>query len=499
MEAFSTEFAHQQFFSPITPVSNFGYQRRVPAVLNENARSSLQHQRFQVQCEQPSIPGWTLNLISFNRKRNWLAKFAPMSEIVLTEKELEQRTTPEGAGSGWLLAITRALLELQASFCSRCKGVPLENIFEGLWSGHFGLLEDLTTAIQATTTCDLCQVVNDAYKNKRSMLLKVPCDREHGQTTDLREFIIILDVCAAVTPAGLTTLWLTHGYSISRLMPWPPTSTSIRLDLFRKQIQRCEREHRQCAHPVPVDIPNLRVIDCSSRRIVAAPRDCVYLALSYVWGRIPRIPAIRDVLPASIHSTLKDALIVTQDLGYNYLWVDQYCIDQEAKDSIKAGQLAQMNSIYNNAQVTIIAASGADVTSGLPGVRFTPKSESFIRSREHITICTSINDLFTLTNKSVWMSRAWTMQEAMFAHRRLIFTEDQVFLQCRTQCYGEPQCLPHGVIQWPIFSGMPIPFAADLRDNVHGPYFFAIAQAITTYTRRHLTEAGDILHALRDF
>ncbi len=280
-------------------------------------------------------------------------------------------------------------------------------------------------------------------------------------------------------------------------MPWPPVSTSVRLDLFRKQIQQCEREHRLCAHRVPAEIPNLQVIDCSSRKIVAAPQSCVYLALSYVWGRISRIPAVKDVLPASIHSTIEDALIVTQELGYNYLWVDQYCIDQEASDTVKAGQLAQMNSIYNNAQVTIIAASGVDVTSGLPGVRCTTKSETFIRSRENITLCTSVKDLYTLTNESVWMSRAWTMQEAMFAHRRLIFTEDQVFLQCRTQCYGEPQCLPHGVIQWPIFSGMPIPLATDLRDNIHGLYFFAIPAAITTYTRRHLTEASDVLHALQ--
>lgn len=59
---------------------------------------------------------------------------------------------------------------------------------------------------------------------------------------------------------------------------------------------------------------------------------------------------------------MEDAITVTQSLGYRYLWIDQHCIDQS--DPVqKQYQIANMDKIYANSDLTIIAAAG-EIHSG---------------------------------------------------------------------------------------------------------------------------------------
>ena len=55
-------------------------------------------------------------------------------------------------------------------------------------------------------------------------------------------------------------------------------------------------------------------------------------------------------------------------LGYDYLWVDSICLSQKDLDNPSTLTEA-MNSIYECAYLTIIAAAGKDAEAGLPGVR----------------------------------------------------------------------------------------------------------------------------------
>jgi len=65
--------------------------------------------------------------------------------------------------------------------------------------------------------------------------------------------------------------------------------------------------------------------------------------------------------------TIEDAITVTKAIRFQYLWVDQYCIDQ-GDENEKQRQIQQMNLIYKCADLTIIAAAGDGRNYGLPGV-----------------------------------------------------------------------------------------------------------------------------------
>lgn len=128
-------------------------------------------------------------------------------------------------------------------------------------------------------------------------------------------------------------------------------------------------------------------------------------------------------------------------MGFDYIWIDKYCINQNNKAE-KGGQISQMDSIYYNAEATIIAAAGSDSTYGLPGIGH--------RSRQTYPSVTTkdINGVSTLKNpqtaiqSSKWSTRGWTLQEAVLSRRRLVFTDDQVYFDCKAMNCHESLSTP---------------------------------------------------------
>ena len=100
-----------------------------------------------------------------------------------------------------------------------------------------------------------------------------------------------------------------------------------RVDFKRAKtwIDACKVSHPGCTARSPKVLKSLRVIDCVIRSVVPAPQDCVYVALSYVWGMpttcdAPRSSALLDQLPLTVDNSIDATLM----LGYRYLWVDKY-------------------------------------------------------------------------------------------------------------------------------------------------------------------------------
>ncbi|GAP92092.1 putative HET domain-containing protein [Rosellinia necatrix] len=107
-----------------------------------------------------------------------------------------------------------------------------------------------------------------------------------------------------------------------------------------------------------------RAIDCSKRPPIVRdiPWSEKYVALSYVWG------SGSEQWP----QTVKDAVVVTRIMGYNYLWVDRLCIDQSNPDE-QMFLISKMDAIYEGAELTIVNAAG-DARAGLPGIWQTPRT-----------------------------------------------------------------------------------------------------------------------------
>lgn len=87
-----------------------------------------------------------------------------------------------------------------------------------------------------------------------------------------------------------------------------------------------------------------------------------WVALSYVWGHSSG-DAGPEVFPQALPNTIEDAIKVTEEMGYRYLWVDRYCIDQK-EEAQKLDLIAKMDIIYRAADLTIIAAAGLDEVLG---------------------------------------------------------------------------------------------------------------------------------------
>lgn len=90
-----------------------------------------------------------------------------------------------------------------------------------------------------------------------------------------------------------------------------------------------------------------------------------------------------------------------------------------------------MDLIYNNADLTIIAAAGEDPHYGLPGVGSRSRRQQQCFKLHNIEF-TEIFLFERLVQNSAWASRAWTLQESVLSRRKLIFTDCEVIFICNT-------------------------------------------------------------------
>ena len=139
-----------------------------------------------------------------------------------------------------------------------------------------------------------------------------------------------------------------------------------------------------------------------------------------------------------------------------------------------------MGSIYNGAEVTIVAVAGRDPSYGLPGVRSARRlATSFSFGLLNMT---NVDwDTRRAIETSKWASRGWTLQEELLSRRCLYFTEREVVFSCKTGLIYEKTWLPTSSrgTRWPE------------------GYFNATPQTVLqAYSRRRLRCEEDTLHAI---
>jgi hypothetical protein len=182
-----------------------------------------------------------------------------------------------------------------------------------------------------------------------------------------------------------------------------------------------------------------------------APQDREYLtgfeALSHCWGG-PITPVLTDEVLESFQKGLpftelsanfKDAIVVTRQLGFQYLWIDSLCIIQTSKQDWEQ-ESRRMDSVYGNATVTLSAMASGASTEGIlkyipleispPPVSLPVFSESndtnVIIKRDEPTA----EDLDWLDTKGPLSSRGWTLQEFVLSPRHLLYGAHQIYWKC---------------------------------------------------------------------
>lgn len=99
--------------------------------------------------------------------------------------------------------------------------------------------------------------------------------------------------------------------------------SSIDYNKLKDLVKTCDEEHKTyCAVESHSNVSNLEVIDTKTQEVIKAPDQCKYMALSYVWGKQLDDSSVHNIQDSP--PVIKDAISVTNSMGYNYLWVDRY-------------------------------------------------------------------------------------------------------------------------------------------------------------------------------
>jgi hypothetical protein len=269
-------------------------------------------------------------------------------------------------------------------------------------------------------------------------------------------------------------------------------SSPIDWEAVKQRLHFCETHHK-CSDDVrdPASLPEFRVIDCTTRQIISKHVGYKYTALSYVWGA-ETSPIVGSHVPTPAPTLIEDAIACTLAMGFQYLWIDRYCIDQMS--SKKHIQIQNMDMIYAGAAMTIINAAGEGANCRLPGV----SPGSYTETMPSIVTRGYTFQLLPQSQKEIlsskWSTRGWTYQEGYLARRRLVFTRTHIYMQCSESIYCDHALLhgSNGRLVPP-----PLSQSRDWLPIVFSPIQYSEFDILVNdYLRRELSDEADRLNAI---
>lgn len=285
------------------------------------------------------------------------------------------------------------------------------------------------------------------------------------------------------------------------------------IDICAGHGEKCRKKHNLPRFHELREQTWFGVIDVHLMRLCRLPGDAAapgpgfapYFALSYVWGRkrddradhrTLRANVAKRILPGGIEErdlpeTIRQAIQLTRDLGFKFIWIDSLCIVQDSYPSRKLN-VAKMDLVYSNAHLTICAADGDSAEDGLTALN-PEKADTPLKAEysEGITLLVS-RPSESVIGDSVWNQRGWTFQERIMSPRCLIFAGGRFYFQCRKGNMSQdiyPDATGTGLsMDW---KNSPLRTLDGLDTR---PIWFYM-NCVSLYTGRHLSIAEDILAA----
>ena len=187
------------------------------------------------------------------------------------------------------------------------------------------------------------------------------------------------------------------------------------------------------------------------RLFISDGKAAKYAALSYRWGTAPTLTTTSENLDAHVSGikledfprTLRDAIVVSRNLGFQYLWIDALCIIQDSPEDW-AEQAGKMAGIYQYAHLTISANGAESSDSGF----LADRNIQAIRSCRHSGMRTMIHpyipEVFDIINVGGLSQRGWVLQERVFSCRMIHWSHLEVGWECREMQASERE--PHGQV-----------------------------------------------------
>jgi hypothetical protein len=246
------------------------------------------------------------------------------------------------------------------------------------------------------------------------------------------------------------------------LLTRPPLTdyqSEAALDLILRWTSECVRSHAQCEPICAKPLPR-RLIDVGSTSqdpslVVPEPDTLgLYVALSYCWGLGQPVTLkgamLEDGLPSfpidKLPATLRDAIVICRKLGYQYIWIDAFCIIQDSPDgadwNIESGM---MDRVYSNATITIAASAAKEAGEGILQRFPKPRSITLNQNLIHSDSCAVPFHLedgrvgkasiyfhpHEINTHQPLNTRAWTLKESLLSPRILSYQSNQLVWKCK--------------------------------------------------------------------
>ncbi|TGO60951.1 hypothetical protein BCON_0031g00290 [Botryotinia convoluta] len=294
------------------------------------------------------------------------------------------------------------------------------------------------------------------------------------------------------------------------------TDSIATFTLSKKWVTECIHKHQKCAMQLDSIMPS-RLLEinvpkeksnCQMRlRTSSIPRGTQYTTLSHVWGSLNFVKLVKDNISdfqkdipvSTLTKTFHDALKVTLEFGFHYLWIDSLCIIQDDVDDWKK-ESVRMASIYGGSSLNIAATGARDGNDGL----FFDRNPNLIQRVELMTDfdfewggSNGYKPKFFLADMNIYkrsclesplFQRAWTLQERLLSPRTLHFSKHQVILECHTRTYFET---------FDQAEDARFGTSSQLKDLHSGNFWYAAwNEIVKLYTRSRLTISSDKLVAL---
>lgn len=236
--------------------------------------------------------------------------------------------------------------------------------------------------------------------------------------------------------------------TVNRERPEPDDQVSI--GLAKGWIENCLRNHESCGSTDSSVLPT-RVICVGEQgdqtiKVWEPPQGTEggYVALSYCWGTGATLTCTPQELPrllegfsiSELPKTLRQAVQITRQFEYEFLWIDSLCILQGGSTEAQRDwvhESARMGQIFASAVVTVSATASSSCDQGLfhPRTCKMPYQRSSLdSSREQESITLSISGSSRRYQDEPIHKRAWVFQERLLSQRMLSYCMQDMMWHC---------------------------------------------------------------------
>jgi Heterokaryon incompatibility protein (HET) len=231
--------------------------------------------------------------------------------------------------------------------------------------------------------------------------------------------------------------------------PMPETGGELHFILLREWLRDCNENHSDHGSSSAIDneLPT-RVLDVGDaqnpNRLLlyqTKGRRGKYIALSYCWGDGKPISTTKETIEAhrkaikfdDLPKTLQDAIVITRQLGVQFLWIDSLCIIQDDTDDWRY-ESERMGKVFASAYCTIAATSAKGSNEGFLIPRSVKQSVRLVDKSAGATFSVYACEVGTNfdcdVENGILNTRGWVLQERALSPRTIHFTKTQTYWEC---------------------------------------------------------------------